>query len=71
LLNYATPQNSRRTIAGRDSEGDTIKRAVGLAECEAEIVAVGAGKILGKIERAPDIGDILDGERAAACGFRH
>ena len=45
-------------IVGRDGEADTIKRAVGVAECEAVIVVVGAGDVSDTIKRGPDVGDM-------------
>jgi hypothetical protein len=44
--------------------GDTIKRAV----CLAESLGMIGGSVVGKIECGPDVGDIVYGERAALRG---
>ena len=49
-----------------DRQRGPVKRTVGLAECAAEIVAVGAGEVLGTIKRRPaDVGDADDRESQA------
>jgi hypothetical protein len=57
---------SRLSVENRDRRGDTIKRTVCLAECEAAIFAVGAGNILGEAERGSNVDNILGSNPPAA-----
>jgi hypothetical protein len=49
-------------LFGEQRGCDAVEGAVGFAECEAAIVAVSAGDVLGAVESGADVGKVVRGD---------